>query len=532
MAAGPTERNGVRAIFTLAELCRSVSLSAYSSTGGSDASTGATSVTANGTRIGKFGLSSRDRSQESSSSKQLEVSSNPTADIISRYSPSGYVPNIRQTGSTSGGSNSTSNSLGSHQWKQHSAGYSELFGGDEREVERRDRPVSPFSSSSSSSSAAAGGALWSRSKRRPRSSSTVLTSGHVRAESAASPGEVTIDERGTIRDLDEDEDDDDDDDDADDADDENDENTDDDQHNNNGNSGSAEDACGYGINNNDDAHDGNDDDDDNNDDSNLNNRHHHQQRGVHRTDEVSPAKRNLLSSPVPGGAGGAGLIGVKLDLLTNLATNPNNTELLINNNDQDKVTRPDEDVEIEDDAAATAEVIRARDGTTSIDAIAFLHGGRTEDPEILRDGQEEEEKRNASTSYDIDRSGFGGGSTPPVVQNGVAGRTSGTYGDDPPVPSTSRRSDGHFSGNTNAASNLTSSSPTTPSTAHQGLYRGVADQFVSVPTLPSIIPTRRNCLTVRTNIPRYSRSLATYRVCYKRGRVFQEAIYVIWFTTG
>ncbi|XP_076237700.1 uncharacterized protein LOC143181237 isoform X2 [Calliopsis andreniformis] len=456
---------------------RSVSSSAYSSTGGSDTSTSATSVTANGTRIGKYGSSSRDRAQESSSSKQLEVSSNPTADIISRYSPSGYIPNIRQTGGNSSTTITTNSLGGSHQWKHHSTGSSltELFGGDEREVERtRDRPESPFSSSSSSSTAAAGGAHWSRSKRRPGSSSTVLTSGHVRAESAASPGEVTIDERGTIRDLDEDEDDDDDDADADDADDENDDNTDDDQHNNNsnGNSSSAEDACGYSINNNDDEHDDDDDDGDNN----LNNRHHHQQRGVHRTDEVSSAKRNLLS-PVPGGAGGAGLIGVKLDLLTNVATNPNNTELLINNNDQDKVTQPVEDVEIED---ATAEVIRGIDGPATIEAIAFLRGGRTENPEILEDGEEEE--RNASTSYDIDQSGFGGGGTPPVLQNGVAGRPSGTYGDDPSVPSTSRRSDGHFSGNTNATSNLTSSSPTAPSTAHQSLYRGVADQFEGSPT--------------------------------------------------
>ncbi|XP_076237701.1 uncharacterized protein LOC143181237 isoform X3 [Calliopsis andreniformis] len=314
---------------------RSVSSSAYSSTGGSDTSTSATSVTANGTRIGKYGSSSRDRAQESSSSKQLEVSSNPTADIISRYSPSGYIPNIRQTGGNSSTTITTNSLGGSHQWKHHSTGSSltELFGGDEREVERtRDRPESPFSSSSSSSTAAAGGAHWSRSKRRPGSSSTVLTSGHVRAESAASPGE-------------------------------------------------------------------------------------------------------------------------------------------------DKVTQPVEDVEIED---ATAEVIRGIDGPATIEAIAFLRGGRTENPEILEDGEEEE--RNASTSYDIDQSGFGGGGTPPVLQNGVAGRPSGTYGDDPSVPSTSRRSDGHFSGNTNATSNLTSSSPTAPSTAHQSLYRGVADQFEGSPT--------------------------------------------------
>ncbi|XP_076684437.1 uncharacterized protein LOC143377259 isoform X4 [Andrena cerasifolii] len=295
---------------------RSVSSSAYSGTGSSGA--GSTNVTANGTSSsgGRYGLSassssssislsSRDRGQESSSSRQLEPSTTTAADIISWYSPSGYVPNIRQA---TGG--------GGHQWRHHSTGSSltELFGGDEREVDRtRDRPESSLSSTSSSSlssSAAVSGALWSRSKRRPLSSSTVLTSGHVRAESAASPGEVTIDERGTARDLDENEDDDD----ADDANDENDgntddendgndDNTDDDQHNNNsnGNSCSAEDACGYGINNNDDADvdaDGDADSDDS--DDNLNNRHHHQQRAAHRTDEegspTNKAARNRLQA--------------------------------------------------------------------------------------------------------------------------------------------------------------------------------------------------------------------------------------------
>nr|XP_031830010.1 ubiquitin carboxyl-terminal hydrolase 24 isoform X4 [Nomia melanderi] len=349
---------------------RSVSSSAYSNTGTSSGSSGSagTNVTANGTGgSGRYGLStssssssisitgssSRDRTSAQDTSRQLESSSPTTADIISRYSPSGYIPNIRQTSISSGGVNSSSSH---HHWKHHATGSSltELFGGDEREIVERTRdlrPESSLSSSSSSSSAAAaaaaasGVALWSRSKRGgPLASSTVLTSGHARAENAAtSPGEVTIDERGTIRDLDEDANDDaDDDEDDDDEDDEDenendDNNTDDDQHNNNSNghsSSSAEDACGgYGVNNNDQD----DNDDDQDDDNNLNNRHHHQQRGVpHRTDEVSP-KRNLLSSSVPGGVGGAGLIGVQLDVLTNLATNPNNTELLINNNGQEKL---------------------------------------------------------------------------------------------------------------------------------------------------------------------------------------------------
>nr|XP_034190635.1 ubiquitin carboxyl-terminal hydrolase Usp2-like isoform X1 [Osmia lignaria]XP_034190636.1 ubiquitin carboxyl-terminal hydrolase Usp2-like isoform X1 [Osmia lignaria] len=462
---------------------RSVSSSAYSNTGSGNTGT---NVTVNGTSSsgGRYGLStssssssipitgsSRDRVQELSSSSATRHDTSVSRSDLSRYSPAGYIPTIRQTSSNTAGSHH-------HQWRHHSTGSSltELFGGDEREIERsvRDRPDSSLSSSSSSSSAATGGTLWSRSKRKPLSSSTVLTSGHVRADSAASPGEVTIDERGSVRDIDEDDDEDNDDDDDDDED-----NTDDDQHNNNGNGSNSnvEDACGYGINNND-----NDDDDDEDGDSNLNNRHHHQRVGLlHRTDEVSPAKRNLLS-PVPGGAGGADFIGVKLDLLTNLATNTNNaTELLINNNGQDKVV---DDVEIE----AESEVIRGIDGAAaSIDATAsFLQGGRTAgDPEILEDGgdhhQQQQQQRNASTSYDIDQTGFGGGTTPPVLQNGVAGRPSGTYGEDPSVPSTSRRPDGHFSGSANTASNLTSS-PTAPSSAHQNLYRGVADQFEGSPT--------------------------------------------------
>ncbi|CAL7942578.1 unnamed protein product [Xylocopa violacea] len=474
---------------------RSVSSSTYSNTGGSGGT--AANVTVNGTSGTRFGLStssssssisSRDRGiQESSTSlSRLDTSAD-----LSRYSPSGYIPNIRQTSSTSG-TGGGHHYHHHHQWKHHSTGSSltELFGGDDRDVvyERtpsRDyhRPESSLSSSSSSSSCAVGGALWSRSKRRPLSSSTVLSSGHARADSAASPGEVTIDERGTIRDLDEDDDDD-----------ANDNNTDD-RHNNNssnGNNGSSvEDApCGppqYGINNNDRDHDPDDNDDENEDDvddeDKPNSRRHRQQqqqRGIlaHRTDEVSPAKRNLLS-PVPGGgAGDAGLIGINLDLLTNLATNPNNGKLLINNNAQEKsLVHGKEEVEDEDDDVIEIE----NDPLISIDdAIAFLRGGRTGDPEKLEDG---EKQRIASTSYDIDQTGFVGGSTPPILQNGVAGRPSGTFGDDPSAPSTSRRPDGHFSGTSvNTASNLTSSSPTAPSTAHQNLYRAVTDQFEGSPT--------------------------------------------------
>ncbi|XP_017888346.1 hyphally regulated cell wall protein 3-like isoform X2 [Ceratina calcarata] len=500
---------------------RSVSSSAYSSTGSGST---ATNVTANGTSGTRFGLStssssssisSRDRAvQESAASLSSRLET--AADLI-KYSPAGYTPKIHQTSSAaSGGSSSSSSSLHHyhHQRKHHPAGSSltELFGGDERDlaVDRRDhRPESSLSSSSSSSSCAVSGALWSRSKRRPLSSSTVLSSGHARADSAASPGEVTIDERGIIRDLDDDDDD---------NDENGDNNADDDQHknnnNNNNNSGGgsksngAEDpgSCGaggggsavaqYGINNNDrsDRSDDDEDDDDADDEDNnkhLNNRHQRQQRqqqrgaAAHRTDEVSPAKRNLLSHPVPGvgGAGDAGLIGVKLDLLTNLATNPSNGGLLINNNAQEKIRPEEEDVEIGDDTGGETsggggggggEVIR---GIVD-EEISFLRGGRTGDPESFEDGGEQ---RNASsTSYDIVQTEFVGG-TPPILQNGVAGRPSGTYGDDPSVPSTSRRPDGHFSGSSSTASSLTSS-PTAPSTAHQNLYRGVVDQFEGSPT--------------------------------------------------
>ncbi|XP_076299950.1 uncharacterized protein LOC143218582 isoform X3 [Lasioglossum baleicum] len=316
---------------------RSVSSSAYNNTGSSGSCSAGTNVTTNGTGGGRYGLStssssssisiagssSRERgsAQDSSSSRQLESTSPTTAEIISRYSPSGYVPNIRQSTNITGSSGSSSAS-GHHHWKHHATGSSltELFGGDEREIVERSRdlrPESSLSSSSSSSSTAAGtggsgATLWSRSKRGGSlASSTVLTSGHARADNAAaSPGEVTIDERGTIRDLDrdennddkdndEDEDDNNDDDDDDDQENE-DADADDDRHNNNSNdrtTSNAEDACsGYGVNNNDP------DDNDEDGDSNLNNRHHRQQRaGAHRTadEDGSPtnkATRNRLQA--------------------------------------------------------------------------------------------------------------------------------------------------------------------------------------------------------------------------------------------
>ena len=118
-----------------------------------------------------------------------------------------------------------------------------------------------------------------------------------------------------------------------------DDNTDDDEHNNNGSNGNISSGCGdacdsgqYGIINNndreherdhdpdhdddpDDDHD-KDDDDEDDEDNKLNNRHHRQQQqqrgAAYRIDEVSPAKRNLLSPVLGGGAGVAPI----LDLFT------------------------------------------------------------------------------------------------------------------------------------------------------------------------------------------------------------------------
>ncbi|KOX81093.1 Podocan, partial [Melipona quadrifasciata] len=181
------------------------------------------------------------------------------------------------------------------------------------------------------------------------------------------------------------------------------------------------------------------DDDDDDEDNKLNNRHHRQQQqqrgAVHLTDEVSPAKRNLLSPTLGGGA----------DLID--------------------VEEKEEEVEIEDETAkAGVEIIHGiYDTVTSIDATAFLRGGRTRDPESLDDG---DDQRNASgSSQGIDQTGLIGGSTPPILENGVAQRPSSTYGDDSSVPSISRRPDDHFSGKTaNTASDLSSSFPTVPPT--------------------------------------------------------------------
>ncbi|XP_018397606.1 PREDICTED: ubiquitin carboxyl-terminal hydrolase 20-like isoform X4 [Cyphomyrmex costatus] len=286
---------------------RSVSSSTYGETGGSSGAALATTIV-NGTS----GSGSRYISTTPSTSVNSSISSRErgsvdaaaaAADIISRYSPASYVPSIQRQQQASGGS--------AHHWRHRSTSSSlnELFGGDEREVERKDlRLESSLSSSSSSSSVATGAAgLWSKpSKRKPSTNSTVLTTvGHTRTDGAVSLAEVTtVDDHVTCKPTDDD-----------DNDDEID-GTKDDQHNNNGNAdntgrdGNGEDiACGYGVNNNDNERDddndvdgdddGNEDEDgdDANDDDNLNNCHHrfHQQRR-HRLDkEGSPTNRSARS---------------------------------------------------------------------------------------------------------------------------------------------------------------------------------------------------------------------------------------------
>ncbi|KAG5308580.1 UBP2 hydrolase, partial [Pseudoatta argentina] len=445
---------------------RSVSSSTYSETGGSSGAALATTIVNGTSSSGSGRYISPSASVNSSTSSRERGSVDAAAaaaDIISRYSPAGYVPSIqRQQQQTSGGS--------AHYWKHRStsSSLSELFGGDEREVERKDlRLDSSLSSSSSSSSVATGAAgLWSKSsKRRPSTNSTVFTNvGHSRTDGAVSLAEVTTIDDHVIRKPNDDDDDDDDGNDG----------TKDDHHNNNGNAGNTGRdgngegiACGYGVNNNDNERDddndvdGDDDEnededgDDANDDDNLNNCHHrfHQQRR-HRPNKVSPAKRNVLS---PAAAAAGGLIGVgSLDLLTNLATNPHNTELLINNNAQDKVTRREEENEV----TTNNEVTR---GIDDVPSTVFLQRDCVND--IPEDGEEEN-----SASNNTDENGFGG------TINNIAGRPSVAHGDDPSIPSTSRRTDqpGLF---LCATGNSLTSSPTNPSTAHQSIYRGINEQY-------------------------------------------------------
>ncbi|XP_011881304.1 PREDICTED: ubiquitin carboxyl-terminal hydrolase 20-like isoform X5 [Vollenhovia emeryi] len=286
---------------------RSVSSSSYGETGGSSGGAALGTTIVNGTSgtssnsssgSGRYVSSTSAASASSSSRERSSVdASAAAADIISRYSPAGYVPSIQRQQQASGGS--------AHHWRHRSTSSSlnELFGGDEREAERRDLRLESSSSSSSSVATGAPG-LWSKSSKRrpPTNSSTVLTTvGHARTDSAVSLAEVTttVDDHVTHRPNNDDDDDDDDD--------VNDD-TKDDQHNNNGNVGNGEDlACGYGVNNNDNERDDDNDEDedadgdengdDANDDDNLNNcRHRFHQQRRHRSDEEgSPTNRSARS---------------------------------------------------------------------------------------------------------------------------------------------------------------------------------------------------------------------------------------------
>ncbi|KOX75163.1 hypothetical protein WN51_14310 [Melipona quadrifasciata] len=169
----------------------------------------------------------------------------------------------------------------------------------------------------------------------------------------------------------------------------------------------------------------------------LNNRHHRQQQqqqqrgAVHRTDEVPPAERNLLSPMLDAGS-----------------------------ND---VEEKEEEVEIKDETAKAVEVTRGiHDTVTSIDTTAFLCSGHSRDPKNFDDS---DDQRNASSSsHDIDHTGFVGGSTPPILELGVARKPSefSTSRDEPSAPSASRTPDGHFSGTiASSADDLTTAgSPT------------------------------------------------------------------------
>ncbi|KAK1137760.1 hypothetical protein K0M31_002254 [Melipona bicolor] len=166
-------------------------------------------------------------------------------------------------------------------------------------------------------------------------------------------------------------------------------------------------------------------------------RHYQQQQRavVHRIDEVSMDKPNLLSPTLDGSAG---LIGVKLDLLTHLPTIVSNAEPWINNDAQETsrdVEEKKEEVDIKDET----------------DKTTFLRGVYIRKPENLDDS---DDQLNASN--------------------------------DPSVSSAARTPDGLFSGTiANTAGDLTSTSPTAPRTARQSHYREVADQFQRNPKYKS-----------------------------------------------
>ncbi|KOX74315.1 hypothetical protein WN51_00218 [Melipona quadrifasciata] len=228
---------------------------------------------------------------------------------------------------------------------------------------------------------------------------------------------------------------------------------------------------------------------------------------------LRPAEQHSPSVPLDGSTD---LIGDKLDLLTDLPNNLSNGEPLINNDAQEtsrNVAEREEEVDIKDETTnAGVEITHGTHGTvTSIDATTFLPGvyinrvatsrastrpcqwlrypgianSRTaeckalsspwgEGPGVytrkLENLDDSDDQLNASSSSP----GIDGGSAPPTqelcVTRGLS--QSSTFRDDPSVPSISRTYDGHSAGTiANTADDLTSTSPTAPSTAHQSHYR-------------------------------------------------------------
>ncbi|XP_035743125.1 probable serine/threonine-protein kinase DDB_G0282963 isoform X2 [Vespa mandarinia] len=242
--------------------------------------------------------------------------------------------------------------------------------------------------------------------------------------------------------------------------------------------------------------------DDDDADNNRINRHHHQRsrRSVSNKQRISvspTAERNVAATiaaaivaavrPRNEGGAGGGLIPVNLDLLTNLAnTNPNNTtEHLIDNDEQSSQhnsSLQSDDFEIDDN-----EVIRGVNEIASIEPVdTYRRNVLSSGNHDILDGLST--KSNSPVNpFDIEENDFEVRTLYTVLQNGLSGRNSDDHSDDPSVPSTSSRQEGHFSGidrNTGASASggLTSSSPATPNTRQQSLYRAGNEQFEGSPT--------------------------------------------------
>ncbi|KOX68148.1 hypothetical protein WN51_08037 [Melipona quadrifasciata] len=152
------------------------------------------------------------------------------------------------------------------------------------------------------------------------------------------------------------------------------------------------------------------------------------------------------------------------------------------------VEEKEEEAEIKDETAkAGVEATHGiHDTVKPTDTNDFLRGGHIRDPENLDDSNDQHNA--SSSSHGIDLTDFVDGSTPPILELGVVRKSSesSTPRDDPSALSASRTPDDHVSGTiANTAGDLTSSSLTAPSAAHQSHYRGVADQFEGSPTRKS-----------------------------------------------